>query len=186
MVLWSSLGEELRGGFFENADARSGRSAGLSKESAGEASNLMRRPVQMENRNATTSACVGWDFGNIENRSALRKEAGSLSCWQRCPSKWLHNHQNHDADHQKGRYLVAKTIEFLTSGIPVGGEILHAAGKKTMDTRQQQHQQQFAVEPARRKQMTGPGEVKSRQPRHDHRRLDDRLQQPPFHHLEGF
>src|ERR1700688_4599736 len=186
MVLWSSLGGGLRGGFFENADARSGRSAGLSKESAGEASNLMRRPVQMENRNATTSACVGWDFGNIENRPALRKEARSLSCWQRCPSKRLHNHQNHDTYHQYGWYLIDKSIESLTSCVLVGGEILHAAGKKAMAPRQHQHQQQFAVDPARRKQMTGPGEVKPRQPRHDHRRVDDRLQQPPFHHLEGF
>jgi len=30
----------------EKADTKNGRSAGLSKESAGEASNLMRRPVQ--------------------------------------------------------------------------------------------------------------------------------------------
>src|ERR1700751_529876 len=77
MVLWSSLGEELRGGFVENADARSGRSAGLSKESAGEASNLMRRPVQRGSRNATTSACVGWDLINIENRPAFRKRASN-------------------------------------------------------------------------------------------------------------
>ena len=52
-----------------------GRSAGLSKESAGEASNLMRRPVQRKNRDATTSACVGWDFNNIENRLTFRKQA---------------------------------------------------------------------------------------------------------------
>jgi len=42
------------------ADEKGG-SAGLSKEGAGEASNLMRRPVQHGNRDATTSACVGWD-----------------------------------------------------------------------------------------------------------------------------
>ena len=47
----------------------------FSKESAGEASNLMRRPVQRGSRNATTSACVGWDLGNIENRPAFRKQA---------------------------------------------------------------------------------------------------------------
>ena len=46
----------------------------FSEESAGEASNLMRRPVQQGNRNATTSACVGWDLSNIENRPAFRKE----------------------------------------------------------------------------------------------------------------
>jgi hypothetical protein len=54
-----------------------GRSAGLSKESAGEASNLMRRPVH-ENRNTTTSACVGWDFSNIENRTDFRKQGPPL------------------------------------------------------------------------------------------------------------
>jgi hypothetical protein len=52
-----------------------GRSAGLSEESAGEASNLMRRPVQWRSRNTTTSACVGWDLTNIENRLTFRKQA---------------------------------------------------------------------------------------------------------------
>jgi len=54
------------------------RSAGLSKEGAGEASNLMRRPVQRGSRDATTSACVGWDFSNIENRPALRQGGVAL------------------------------------------------------------------------------------------------------------
>ena len=54
------------------ADEKGG-SAGLSKEGAGEASNLMRRPVQHGNRGATTSACVGWDDLNIENRPRLGK-----------------------------------------------------------------------------------------------------------------
>jgi hypothetical protein len=31
----------------------------------------------MKNRNAATSACVGWDFDNIENRPALRKQAAN-------------------------------------------------------------------------------------------------------------
>ena len=35
----------------------------------------MRRPVQRKNRDTTTSACVGWDFSNIENRLAFRKQA---------------------------------------------------------------------------------------------------------------
>jgi hypothetical protein len=59
----------------ENADVKSGRSAGLSKESAGEASNLMWRPVQRRNRDTTTSACVGWDIDNIENQLGFRKMA---------------------------------------------------------------------------------------------------------------
>src|SRR3981081_3107263 len=75
MVLWSNLGKGLRGGFKKMRTREKERSAGLSKESAGEASNLMRRPVQRGNRNATTSACVGWDLSNIENRSAFRKQS---------------------------------------------------------------------------------------------------------------
>jgi hypothetical protein len=35
----------------------------------------MWRPVQRKNRDTTTSACVGWDFSNIENRLAFRKQA---------------------------------------------------------------------------------------------------------------
>jgi hypothetical protein len=35
----------------------------------------MRRPVQRRNQDTTTSACVGWDLANIENRLEFRKEA---------------------------------------------------------------------------------------------------------------
>ena len=125
-----------------------GRSAGLSKESAGEASNLMRRPVQRRNRNATTSACVGWDFDNIENRLALRKQAKGPVCEHRHALKRLNHDQDDDPDHQNGRYLIDNTIELLASGIPVGGEILNATGKKAVDARQQDYQRQFAVQPA--------------------------------------
>jgi transcription termination factor Rho len=37
----------------------------------------MRRPVQRGSRNATTSACVGWDFAEekgVENASTMRKQ----------------------------------------------------------------------------------------------------------------
>jgi len=69
------MGEGVQGCFSKMRTREEGRSAGLSKESAGEASNLMRRPAQRGNRNATTSACVGWDFNNIENRPTFRKRA---------------------------------------------------------------------------------------------------------------
>src|SRR3954451_24688782 len=99
MVLWSSSGEGLQGAF-EKADARTGRSAGLSKESAGEDSNLMRWPAQQRNRNATSSACVGWDAANIENRPAFRKQAQSPGVLSALPnSEWLNNHQHDDPDH---------------------------------------------------------------------------------------
>src|SRR5215210_5785731 len=130
MVLWSNLG---LGVACKNADARSGRSAGLSKESAGEASNLMRRPARQGDRNATTSACVGWDFNNIENRPVFRKEAHSGVVAP--PSERPHNYQDNDPDHQTGRHLIDNTIEFLASGVSVSGEILNAAGKKAVDAR---------------------------------------------------
>ena len=114
---------------------KKGRSAGLSEERAGEASNLMRRPVQRGSRNATTSACVGWDLANIENRSAFRKETRSRYWRPRHRLKRLHHHQDHDPDHQGSRHLIDNTIEFLVAVITVGGEILDAAGKKTVDTR---------------------------------------------------
>src|ERR1700712_4555848 len=77
VVLWSNLGEGVRGGFEKKRTRKKVRSAGLSEESAGEASNLMRWPAQRGDRNTTTSACVGWDFSNIENRPAIRKRAGN-------------------------------------------------------------------------------------------------------------
>jgi hypothetical protein len=111
------------------------RSAGLSKEGAGEASNLMWRPVQRGNRNATTSACVGWDFSNIENRSAFRKETRRAQLERLCLSKRLNHYQNNGSDHEDRRYFIDNTIEFLTPQVTVGGEILDAAGKKTVHTR---------------------------------------------------
>jgi hypothetical protein len=48
----------------------------LSEEDAGEASNL-DAAVGSTNRSATTSACVGWDVLNIENRLAFRKEVAA-------------------------------------------------------------------------------------------------------------
>ena len=33
----------------------------------------------------------------------------------------LHDHQDDDENHQDGRYLIDNTIEFLASGVPVGG-----------------------------------------------------------------
>jgi hypothetical protein len=75
MVLWSVLGGGDARWLLGNAEVKSRKSAGLSKESAGKASNLMRRPVQRGNRNTTTSACVGWDKLNIENQPTFRKMA---------------------------------------------------------------------------------------------------------------
>src|ERR1700676_5125961 len=75
MVLWSNLGKDCEVALRKCGREEKGRSAGLSEESAGEASNLMRWPVQRGSRNTTTSACVGWDLSNIENRPAFRKHA---------------------------------------------------------------------------------------------------------------
>jgi hypothetical protein len=74
MVLWSKLGRA-----YEVASGKCGHEKKegpqvFSEERAGEASNLMRRPVQQGSRNATTSACVGWDLSNIENQLAFRKD----------------------------------------------------------------------------------------------------------------
>src|SRR3982074_3782590 len=128
MVLWSNLGKDC-----EVALRKCGREKRKVRRSE---QGKCRRGFKPDaaagltrNRNATTSACVGWDFSNIENRSALRKHAKSLRCrWQRL-SKRLHHHENHDPDHQNRRYLIDNTVKFFSSGIPVHGEILDAAGK---------------------------------------------------------
>src|SRR3979411_1787370 len=110
----------------------------------------MRRPVQRRNRNATTSACVGWDFITIETRLNLRKPAQRLRCQRQPPSKRLDDHQDHDPDHQNRWYLIDNTIESSTFGISIGGKILNPSSKKTVDSGQQDYQQELAVEPARR------------------------------------
>src|SRR6266852_4644415 len=90
----------------------------------------MRRPVQRGDRNATTSACVGWDFNNIENRSAFCKETWQAAHGRRCLLKRLNHDQDHSPDHEDRRYFIDNTIEFLATQVAVGGEILDAAGKK--------------------------------------------------------
>jgi hypothetical protein len=52
--------------------------AGAKKEARSSKQGKRRRGFKPEaaagfNRNATTSACVGWDKDNIENQSAFRK-----------------------------------------------------------------------------------------------------------------
>jgi len=60
----------MRGGFWksgtkkEAASSKQGKPEGLKPDAAAGL-----------NRNATTSACVGWDIPNIENRFALRKHS---------------------------------------------------------------------------------------------------------------
>jgi hypothetical protein len=111
--------------------------------SAGEAPNLMRRPVRQGNRDATTSACVGWDGANIENYPAISKLVPDLS-----QLKWLHDHEDNNPDHQKRRNFIDNTVEFLAMGIPIIGKILKPAGKKTVNAGQDNHQQELAVKPA--------------------------------------
>jgi hypothetical protein len=57
---------------FEKSGLEKGRSAGQSRVSAGEGFRPDAAPGLI--RNATTSACVGWDIDNIENRFAVRKK----------------------------------------------------------------------------------------------------------------
>src|ERR1700730_10994988 len=149
MVLWSNLGKDCEVALRKCGHEKNGRSAGLSEESAGEASNLMWRPVQRGNRDATTSACVGWDLDNIENQSAFCKETWRSPHWHGCLLKRLYHYQDNRPDHEDRGYFIDNTIEFLAPQISVGGEILDAAGKKTVDTRQHHHQQKLAVQPAR-------------------------------------
>src|SRR5262245_50207728 len=103
----------------------------------------MRRPVRRRDRNATTSACVGWDDINIEKRSVLRKQAREGRLW----SKRFDDHQNDDENHQYRRYLIDNTVEFLAARIPVGAKILHPARKCAMHAGQDEHEHEFGVKP---------------------------------------
>jgi hypothetical protein len=71
------------------------------------------------------------------------------SVLQRCLLKRLNHYQDNGPDHEDRRYFIDNTIEFLAPPIAVGGEILDAAGKKTVDARQRHHQQKLAVQPSR-------------------------------------
>jgi len=83
----------------------------------------MRRPVQLGNRNATTSACVGWDDLNIENQFTVCKPVAR----PQGRSERLYDHQNDDQDHQDSRYFIDNTIKFLAVLVPLSSEIPHPA-----------------------------------------------------------
>jgi hypothetical protein len=89
------------------------KSAGLSKESAGKASNLMRRPVQLGNRDATTSACVGWEYQQYRKSVRFSQDGINARRRRRCRLKRLDHDQNNDSDHQGGRYLIDNPIKFM-------------------------------------------------------------------------
>ena len=98
--------------------------------SAETALNLMQQPVRLEGPRHIRLRSVGY-AENILNQYDLRKMAESGSS----PLKWLHNHQNNDTNHQNRRYLIDNTVEFLTSGIPVGVEVAPAAHQPAMQAR---------------------------------------------------
>src|SRR5580704_9160302 len=112
MVLWSK-GEEVCKVAKRKCGRAKGRSAGLSKESAGKASNLMRRPVQRGNRDATTSACVGWEYPQYRKSAEFPQDGVRWRCSREARLKRLNHYQDNDPDHQDGRYLVDTTIKFL-------------------------------------------------------------------------
>ena len=63
-------------------------------------------------------------------------------------SERFHDHQDHDEDHQDGRYLVDYPVEFLAALVPVGGEILNRAGQKSVQSGEHDDQCEFGVKPA--------------------------------------
>src|SRR4030095_10045260 len=94
------------------------------------------------------------------------------------------DHQNDNKDHQDRRYLIDNTVEFLAIGIPVNRKILHPARKSAMDSRQEEYQKEFPVNPRRSVPVTRPSEIEASEPGNDHRGIDDRFQEPSLHHLE--
>src|SRR5262249_4361424 len=74
VVLWRSFEEGVQAGF-----GKSGREKEVRKLKARKAPDEGFKPdaAAGSNRNATTSACVGWDELNIEKRAAFRKQRKS-------------------------------------------------------------------------------------------------------------
>src|SRR5690242_15871827 len=109
VVLWSNFQEEGGARWLQEKRARKKRPASSKQGKRRMASNLMRRPVM--DRNATTSACVGWDKHNIESRLAFRKQPQRRTGVRAYPSERLDDHHYHDADHQNGRHLIDNSKE---------------------------------------------------------------------------
>jgi hypothetical protein len=74
VVLWSIFEEGVQAGFRKSGREKRGPQA-QSKESA--CVGFKPDAAAGSNRNATTSACVGWDELNIEKCSAFRKQRKS-------------------------------------------------------------------------------------------------------------
>src|SRR5262249_11798670 len=58
------------------------------------------------NRNATTSACVGWDELNIEKRLGFRKQRKSHTSPEVRSRERFDDHEDDDQDHQDRRHFI--------------------------------------------------------------------------------
>jgi hypothetical protein len=80
VVLWSIFEEGVQAGFRKSGREKGGPQA-QSEVSAGRG--FKPDAAAGSNRNATTSACVGWDNRNIEKRFKLRKQRKSHTSLKR-------------------------------------------------------------------------------------------------------
>src|SRR5579872_2688743 len=129
-------------------------------------------------------------FGEIAPTYENNVRCARVSPWRTSlfsdRSERLDHHQDHDRDHENRRHLIDNTIEFLAILIPVSGEIRNPPHIQPVHCGKAQHQEKFRLQPVRRVPTAAPNEAKTQDPRGDHGRIDDGLEQPPLHHLEGF
>src|SRR6185437_12549188 len=84
----------------------------------------------------TARAALHSRVRGIFQRSFARRLTAALSK----PSKWLHDHQNDDQNHEDRGRLVHDPVETNGPLIRVFGEGAHAAGEKTVQTGEAKNQ----------------------------------------------
>src|SRR5215204_346364 len=100
-------------------------------------------------------------------------------------SERLYDDEDHDADHEHRRHLVPEPVEAGGTGVAVLGEVFEPAYILSVQGGHGDNQGELAVKPARLPPATGEDEVEAEDPARDHGRVDDRLEEPLLHDLEG-
>src|SRR6185503_3727492 len=96
------------------------------------------------------------------------------------------NHgKDHYKDHQYRGNFVKDPIETFGVGVAVSFEIPPAADQKPVDAAHHDHQHELDPQPQIEIGAGDPGQARSQNPRRDHGRIDDRLDQLALHHFEA-
>src|SRR5437868_6905123 len=142
----------------------------------------MRRPVQLTG-NSNASACVSGEIMRKYERTAAKARGRRIlpprpsTSADPTPipeqSERFDNNQNHDSDHQNSWDFVNDTVKLLRVDVAVLRKLPAPAHAQAVHSREQQHQQQLAMQPSRSEKASLESQPKAGHPARHHGGVDD-------------